>query len=187
MNDREKKLIFILFGAAFLIVNVFLFTSFTTARQKKQMELMKGEKELALKNKQLDEAGERQNEIDWLLDHAPQPGTHASVRADLVTYVQQTAQRNNLTLKKPPVPVREELEPTGAYRIAQVRVLVNARDAELLRWLTELQNPDKSRSVTMLRISPQRDDATRVDCELEVTQWFAPATDDGLGNDVTQN
>jgi len=187
MNDREKKLIFILFGAAFLIVNIFLFTSFNAAKQKKEMELAKGEKELALKKQQILESNDRMAEMDWLIDHSPREGTHAAVRADLVTFVQQTAQRNNLTLKKPPVPVKENPDATGAYHIAQVKILVNARDAELMRWLTELQNPEKSRSVTFLRISPQRDDPTRVDCELEVTQWFAPAGEDGSSGDVTAN
>ena len=34
--------------------------------------------------------------------------------------------------------------------------------------------PELNRAITFLRISPQRDDPTRVDCELEVTQWFRP-------------
>jgi hypothetical protein len=51
-------------------------------------------------------------------------------------------------------------------------------DRELYRWLTDLQDPAKARSVTLLRISPQRDDATRVDCTLEVTQWFSPESEE---------
>ncbi|BDS05684.1 hypothetical protein NT6N_07240 [Oceaniferula spumae] len=187
MNDREKKLIFLLFGAAFIIVNLFLYTSYTAAKQKKEIALDKGAKEIALKEKQLLEADERIAEMNWLIDYAPKEGTHAAVRADLVTFAEQSAQRNGITMKKRPVPVREEAEPTGAYHIARVKVLVNARDPEFYRWITELQNPEKSRSVTMLRISPQRDDPTRIDCELEITQWFAPAADDLLDDNVTAN
>ena len=35
MNSREKTLIFVLFGVAFLIINIFLFTSYQTVMQKK--------------------------------------------------------------------------------------------------------------------------------------------------------
>ena len=47
-------------------------------------------------------------------------------------------------------------------------------DSQLYKWLSDLQEPRLSRSITFLRISPQRDDPTRVDCELEITQWFQP-------------
>jgi hypothetical protein len=53
-------------------------------------------------------------------------------------------------------------------------------DDQLYKWLVELQDPALSRAITFLRISPQRDDPTRVDCELEVTQWFRPEIEEEL-------
>ena len=59
MNEREKKLIFLLFGAAFIIVNIFLFTSYTEAKQKKKTALQKNAAELDLKKKEIEASDER--------------------------------------------------------------------------------------------------------------------------------
>jgi len=186
MNEREKKLIFILFGAAFLIVNIFLFTSYTAAKQKKEMQLKKNADELVLKERQIKESDERIGEMNWLIDHAPKGGTHSDVRAELVNFTEQSARRSGVTAKSRPVPLPENFEEVGVYRTAKVKVLVNARDPELYRWLIELQNPEKSRSITKLNIRPQRDKPERIDCELELTQWFLPAAE-GDAEEVTSN
>ena len=46
MNSREKTLIFVLFGVAFFVINIFLFTSFQSAMQKKRSQLDVGAKKL---------------------------------------------------------------------------------------------------------------------------------------------
>lgn len=178
MNDREKKLIFILFGAAFFIANVFVYTSYEEALKKKQIELKNGAAELKLKNDQLIEADRRGEEIQWLANHMPVEGTHISVRGNLVTFVAQSAQKFNITPKKQPSALRENPDEVGDFRSAVVKVMVNCRDPELYRWLCELQNPEQARSITRLKISPQRDNAERIDCELEITQWFTPVIEE---------
>lgn len=189
MNEREKKLIFVLFGAAFLIVNIYLLTSYFAAVQDRKSALKKNAAELAMKKQQIREAGGRQDEMNWLIDHAPKEGTHAAVRADLVVFAERSAQQNGVmpkSSKSRPIPLPEDPNEVGIYRTARVKVLVNARDPELYRWLIELQDPAQSRSITMLRIAPQRDDKERVDCELELTQWFSPVS--GASSDgVTSN
>ena len=178
MNEREKKLIIILCSAAFIVANLFGFTAYNAALQKKRVELKTGGDELKLKRSQLEEAHERNDEITWLAENLPGDGTHASVRADLVTFTEQSAVKHRVTIKKRPSPLREDPNETGDFRSAIVKVQVNCRDAELYRWLCDLQNPKIARSVTRLRITPQRDDATRINCELEVTQWFSPISED---------
>ena len=189
MNEREKKLIFVLFGAAFLIVNILLFTSYVEAKKKKEAALINNAQEIKLKKEQINEAGERQSEMDWLIDFAPKEGTHAGVQAELVTFAEQSVRRNGVqpkSSKSRPIPLPEDLAVVGVYHTARVKMLVNARDRELYRWLIELQDPKKSRAITSLRISPQRDDPTRIDCELEITQWFSPVSE-GNPDDVTSN
>lgn len=178
MNEREKKLIIILFGAAFIIVNLFGFTSYNAALQKKQVELKTGADELKLKRRQLVEANDRMDEVDWLAENMPAEGTHAGVRADLVTFTEQSANKQRVDIKKRPRPQGEDPNETGDFRSAVVKVQVNCRDAELYRWLCELQNPKKARAITRLKITPHRDDKTRIDCDLEVTQWFSPISED---------
>jgi len=178
MNEREKKLIMILFGAAFIIANFFGYSTYSQAMQKKEVQLKTGTDELKMKRLQLEEANEHLDEVDWLAENMPTEGTHASVRAELVTFTEQSATKQRLVIKKRPSALREDQEEQGEFRSAVVRVQVNARDPELYRWLVELQDPQKGRAITRLRITPQRDDASRIDCELEVTQWFTPITED---------
>ena len=79
-----------------------------------------------------------------------------------------------------PSPQREDADESGAYRSSRVKVAASAMDRELYNWLADLQDPQKSRSVTFLRITPERDDQSRVDCVLEVTQWFSPVSDEAI-------
>ncbi|MBT8044738.1 MAG: hypothetical protein KJO79_07285, partial [Verrucomicrobiae bacterium] len=55
MNPREKKLLIFLFGAAFLIVNIFLFTSYNEAKQRKENQMKQGSKQLGQMNQELDD------------------------------------------------------------------------------------------------------------------------------------
>jgi len=183
MNAREKKLIMILFGAAFLILNLFAYTSYSEALQKKKVQLKKGEAELQLKKIQLEEASTHQDEVDWLAKNMPIKGTHASIRAELVMLMEQTASKHRIQLKKRPTPLKENPEEEGEFRSAVVRATVNCRDAELYRWLVELQDPKKSQSITHLRITPQRNDPTRIDCDIWVTRWFTPIPEEELEAD----
>lgn len=178
MNEREKKLIFILFGAAFIIVNIFLFTSYNTAIQKKENQLKQGAKDLKRMENELTAWDSQADDVNWLIDNPPAEGTHGEIGAELATYTEKSAARFRVTMKKRPTPQREDAEEVGAYRSARVKVQGNAMDRELYLWLTDLQDPKKGRSITFLRISPQRDDPTRVDVELDVTQWFTPKIED---------
>ena len=180
MNDREKKLVMILVAAVFIIANVFAYTTYDGAIKKKEVELKTGAKELKLKQDQLAEAGLRQDEIDWLTENMPAEGTHASVRAELITFMGESATKRRLVLRRHPQAVREDPDEFGEFRSAVVKMVVNARDPELYQWLVELQNPKKSRAITRLKITPQRDDKTRIDCELEVTRWFTPILEEDM-------
>jgi len=185
MNEREKKLISILIGAAFIIANLFVYTSYDRARKQKKTEFTKGANELTFKLAELEEASTHIDEVNWLNENMPAEGTHASIRAELVTSTEQSAAKHGITLKKRPSPLRENPDEVGDFRSAIVKVLANSRDQELYRWLVELQDPKKARSITRLRITPQRDDATRIDCEMEITQWFTPLSEEDENTEET--
>ena len=180
MNTREKKLIAVLFGAAFLIVNVFLFTSYTEAKQRKTNQLNQGAKQLKQMKKELGAWKSQAEDVEWLSNNQPVEGTHGEIGADLTTYIEKSALRNRVKPRTRPSLQPQDLEESGAYRSATVRVAGNATDRELYMWMVDLQDPKKMRSITRLNIRPQRDgnDASKADCELEVTQWFTPKPDD---------
>jgi len=174
MNSREKTLIFVLFGVAFLIINIFLFTSYQTVMQKKRSQLDIGAEKLKLMDSDLATWESKADDVEWLMNNQPVEGVHGNIGAALAAYTEEAANKHGVSLSKRPSPQRAEAEEAGAYRSARAKVVANAMDDQLYKWLVELQDPALSRAITFLRISPQRDDPTRVDCELEVTQWFRP-------------
>jgi hypothetical protein len=174
MNSREKTLIFVLFGVAFFVINIFLFTSFQSAMQKKRSQLDVGAKKLKLMEADLATWESKADDVEWLMNNQPVVGVHGNIGAELAAYTEKVANKHGVSLSKRPSPQRADTEETGAYRSARAKVVANAMDGQLYNWLVELQDPELNRAITFLRISPQRDDPTRVDCELEVTQWFRP-------------
>ena len=173
MNAREKKLGWILFGAAFLIVNVFLYLSYREAMQRKLAQLSQEAGQLEQMETELATWKSRQADLEWLENNPPAEGNHGKIGARLVKAIKDSAVR--WQMDSPAVsPQRADADEMGVYRSAKVKVKANATDEQLYKWLSDLQDPQKSRSVTFLRVSPNRDDPERVDCELEVTQWFAP-------------
>ena len=174
MNAREKNLVFLLFGVAFLVINIFLFTSFKAAMQKKRSQLDIGAKKLELMEQDLATWESKADDVEWLANNQPVVGVHGNIGAELAAYTEEVAKRHGVVLSKRPSPQRADTEEEGAYRSARAKVTANAMDNQLYKWLSDLQDPELSRSVTFLRISPQRDDPTRIDCELEITQWFRP-------------
>ena len=174
MNTREKNLICLLFGVAFLAINIFLFTSFKAAMQKKRNQFDTGAKKLKLMQQDLVTWESKADDVEWLANNQPPEGVHGNMGAELASYTEQVAKRHGVVLSQRPSPQRADTDESGAYRSARAKVKANAMDAQLYKWLSDLQDPALSRSVTFLQISPQRDDPTRVDCELEITQWFRP-------------
>lgn len=187
MNKREKTLIAVLFGVAFFIVNIFLFTSYQAGMQKKRSQLNNGAKQLRQMDEDLAIWESQAQDVEWLSNNQPAEGVHGNIGADLVKETVTMAQRHGVILPSLPSPLPADNQEFGVYRSARVKVKANAMDEQLYKWLTDLQDPERSRSITSLRISPQRDDQTRVDCELEVAQWFTPKLEEELGDEVSES
>ncbi|NWK54007.1 hypothetical protein HW115_00165 [Verrucomicrobiaceae bacterium N1E253] len=174
MNEREKKLVLILAAAGLLVVSLFGYTTYSGAMQKKKVELKKGSDELKLKKRELEQALQRIDEVEWLAQNMPTSGTHTKIRSELVSFVEQSCAKYKVNVKKRPSALRENLEEQGVFKSAVVKVMVNCTDKQMYDLFCLLQNPREARSITRMRIIPQRDDATKVDCELEITQWYSP-------------
>ncbi|MFK7912219.1 MAG: hypothetical protein AB8F34_16715 [Akkermansiaceae bacterium] len=184
MNDREKKLLVLLGVAAFVIINIFAFNIYQKGIKRMKATLNNDGKEIQEKTEALIKADENLDDWDWWIENQPAQGTHGGVGAELATYTERSAGRYGLQIKRRPSPLRENLSEPGIFSSAKVKVSTNGRDAEMYRWLTDLQDPQKFRSITRLVITPQRDDATRMDCELEISQWFEPLPDDAEVTDA---
>jgi len=178
MNDREKKLTFMLLTAILLIGTAFLYTSYDAAKKKNMATFTRNTEELERMKNDLFEAEDKIDNEEWLSKNPPIESSFGAVSAELASFIEKSAVKNGVSIKKRPSPVNADPEEFGAYRSAVVIVTGNAVDSQLYRWLVDIQSPDDHRSITLLRISPQRDDNTKADCQLEVSQWFSPLVDE---------
>ena len=185
MNKREKTLITTLFGVAFFIVNIFLFTSYQAGMQKKRSQLGNGAKQIKQMEQDLAVWESQAQDVEWLSNNQPGLGVHGNIGADLVKETVTIAQRHGVVLSGLPSPLPADNEEFGVYRSARVKVKANAMDDQLYKWLTDLQDPARSRSITSLQIAPNPDDKSRVDCELEVAQWFTPQLEEEVGEEMS--
>ena len=178
MNDRERNLILVLGVALFLVVNIFLYTSYQDV-MKKNTRLQKANADKLVEIKQsLSASDEKQANRDWLDQYAPSEGTHGQIGAELATLTEKSGLRYGVTMKKRPNPTNKNEDEFGNYSSATVKVIGNAMDRPIYSWMVDLQNPELSRSITSIHIRQQRDDNTRMDCSLEITQWFQEALDE---------
>ncbi|MGB0992411.1 MAG: hypothetical protein ACPG32_08075 [Akkermansiaceae bacterium] len=184
MNDREKKLIFLLLGVAFVLATVFAYTTFTSVMQKKKSAMAKNKTKIEEINANIDAAYDRQEEMEWYDNNQPVEGTFLEVQAKLHKFVTQSM--GSKVEKKSIVAQSADSELSGGYQKTTMKVLVSAYDPDLYRWICTLQSPKDFRSVTYIKIEPQRNDKTRVDCELNITQWFIPKSSDDNAEDATE-
>ena len=89
MNAREKNLICLLFGVAFLVINIFLFTSFKSAMQKKRSQLDAGAKKLELMEQDLVTWASKADDVEWLANNQPPVGVHGNIGAELAAYTEE--------------------------------------------------------------------------------------------------
>ena len=172
MNARERRMLILLGVVGFLLLNLFAYRWY---KQKK--ELAKGERaraEIILESANAYSEKEAQvaDEIKRMKDHEPQPAAVQEVDSALQKFAQEEALKASLTVKrqKPQTPDREKAH----YHRARIEFEVTGTESALYLWLDKLQSPQQFRSVTSLRLSPQRDDDTKIDCTVVIEQWFVP-------------
>lgn len=174
MSDREKKLV-LLFGlAAFVLLNAFGVSWFRKQKATLGSQLIAAEGEV-----QNAEAFSRKfdtviEEMDWMVEHAPEQRAGQLVASELEQYASNQATTHQLTVKRRAILSNDE-SGTHFHR-AKVEFNVNGMEPALYRWLGRLQMPDQFRAITFLRLSPDTKDDTLIDCTVIVEQWYVPLT-----------
>lgn len=172
MSSREKKLLSLLLLAGFLLLNLFLYSQyqqkkalFETALETSQIELEQG------KTSQ-DNATQYAEEMQWLANHEPAQTDAQNVEGQLQKFIETEAKAAGLTLK----PQAQEFlttDTTGKhYHRAQIKISVTGREESLYRWLNTVNDPSAFRSAIQIRLSPNTQDDTLIDCSAVISQWF---------------
>jgi len=174
MSDREKKLLLYFGLAGFAIVNFLLFNFAVSKKAEVNGERQKAERQLATAEAFRTSSEQVLDEMDWLDEHEPEPAAPQEVQTKLQAYVEREAKATGLTIKsqKPSV----QAEPGKIYHRAKVLIQVTGNEQSLYQWFGRINVPDQFRSATLIRLSPNAQDDTQIDCTATVEQWFVPPT-----------
>ena len=175
MSNREKKLLYILLVAVFVIANVMAFKMFYQIKlQAAESRLSAAEAKLMERREVLENQDLFEDEVNWLARYEPkEAATVQETQTKLQQLVEREAQRNSLDIKRQKL--QPSLEDSGLfYHRARMEIEVNGMEAGLYRWLDRLHSPNEFRAVTFMRVNPQKGDDTRIDCQIVVEQWFVP-------------
>lgn len=173
MSDREKKLL-IFFGiAGFLILNLLVYNF----AQTKRGDVIRDN---AAAHARLDSADifrEKRDQIlpemDWLAEHEPEPAADQDVQTKLQQFAESKAASFGLTIKsQKPLPT----DTTGVhFHRVQFQFVVTGDEDALYRWFDQINAPDQFRHAAQIRLSPNSQDDTKIDCTATIEQYFIPA------------
>jgi hypothetical protein len=174
MSDREKKLLIFFAIAGFVILNFLGFNFAQSKRLSVNAENIAARAELATAEVFRENSQKVLAEMEWLAEHEPEPAANQDVQTKLQQFAEQQATSNGLTIKtQKPMPT----DTTGThYHRAKIQIVVTGAEDALYRWFDKLNVPDQFRIASQIRLSPNTQDDTKIDCTATIEQWFVPSS-----------
>jgi hypothetical protein len=173
MSDREKKLLTFFGIAGFVILNFLGFNYAQTKRSKVNAANAAARAQLASAELFREKRDQITGDMDWLADHEPEPAADQDVQTKLQQFAESKATTFGLTIKsQKPIPT----DTTGTYfHRVKFQFVVSGQEDALYRWFDQLNVPDQLRIASQIRLSPNAQDDTKVDCTATVEQWYVPS------------
>ena len=174
MTPRERNLLILLVAMAFIAVNFLGYKMWYEPKMAQMQASMEAAEVKAEANEGMGNILKAvQADKDWLDRTEPKPSSVGKMKTKIQQLAENEAVRAGLTVKKKGFG-SDVVGPTLFYHRARYDIEVNGTEAAIYRWLDRLHNPNDFRVVTFVRMNPQRDDATRADCQIYLDQWFVP-------------
>ena len=173
MSPREKKLLTFFAVAGFVMVNLFGFSLYNQKAADLDGRMLKADR--VLQSMDIYEAKRQkyQGQMDWLLQHLPEPAENQNVQTALQASCLAAAQNVNLQIKAEELLASDQTEDRHFHR-ARIRYRVTGMEEDLYRWFDRINMPNQLRGVTRIILSPNKEDDTRIDCTATIEQWFVP-------------
>lgn len=173
MSPREKKLLLFFAVVGFLIVNFLVIGYYNTKRKEVDHQRHQALLKLETAEKYRTSRELVADQMEWLAQHEPEPAANQDVQTKLQQLCETEAKATGLTLKS------QKPQPTDAtagrhFHRAKIQFTVNGSEEALYRWLDHLNTPDQLRIASSLKISPNAQDDTKIDCTATIEQWFVP-------------
>ncbi len=174
MSPREKRLLIFFATAGFLVLNFLGFTTYQDLKRKSAAALNAAK--VQLENAENFSASRDQvaAEMEWLSSHQPDEGAKQDVQTKLQQFCDQQAKSVGLTIKtQKPLPT-DETEGRRYHR-AKIEFTVSGTEDSLYKWFDRLNIPEQMRIATQIRLGPNSQDDTKIDCTAVIEQLFIPA------------
>lgn len=172
MSPREKKLIIFFAVGGFAVINLLGFNYFARLRVEINGQHAKAVTELKRADLLSTRRDEVESQMEWLSKHEPKPTDYQPVQTALQELAEKEVTGVGLTLK-----VQKLLPPDNGgpyYHRVKVQLTMVGPERALYSWFDHLNSPDSLRCVTSIRLSPNKEDDTLIDCTAVVEQWFVP-------------
>lgn len=173
MSPREKNLL-IFFGiAGFAVLNFLGINFYNTKRAEVTSQRALAIKKLETAQTISESRDQIADEMDWLAEHEPEPVANQDIQTQLQQLVEREAKSIGLTIKtQKPLPT--DTTSGSHYHRAKLQITVTGNEESLYRWFDRLNMPDKFRIASQIRLSPNTQDDTKIDCTATIEQWFIP-------------
>ncbi|HEY5752046.1 MAG TPA: hypothetical protein VIT21_02765 [Chthoniobacterales bacterium] len=171
LTPLEKKLIIALGATIFILANLFGVSALLRQRNALKLESIQlrgeeqdaamwlSEKELWLKRK------------EWLDARQPKIGQAEVAQPQFFQDLQKSARAQNLAIDEQGF---GEISETPQYQAVTVRMRVSGSLENVIKWLVTIQQPDQFQAVTNFSLRSDKD-PPKVNLELEIAKWHAPA------------
>jgi len=106
----------------------------------------------------------------WIDKKQPRVASGSVPQSELLQSLTASAQNHKLTIQEQSF---ADAKSTPEYQAVAVRLKVTGALEDVVRWLVEVQQPEKFQAVTNLSLKSQ-EKPPAVDLELEVARWYSP-------------
>lgn len=175
MSPREKKLLIFFAVAGFLVINFLLIGFLNKQKIKAESTLAQAKSKLEVAERISEMRDQVADEMDWLAEHLPDPAAEQDVQTKLNQLGMREATNSGLTIKsQKPLPA---LIKEGEYfQRALFQFTLSGPEEALYKWFNAINMPDQLRVASLIRLTPNSQDDTKIDCVATIAQAFVPAT-----------
>lgn len=175
MSSREQKLLIFFAVAGFLVINFLLIGYLNKQKIAAASSLAQAKVKLETAHRISAERDEVADEMDWLEQNMPEPSAEQEVQTKLNQLGMREATNNGLTIKSQK-PLPAVIKEGQYFQRALFQFTLSGNEESLYRWFNAINMPDQLRVASVIRLTPNSQDDTKIDCVATVAQAFVPAT-----------
>jgi hypothetical protein len=173
MSSREQKLLIFFALAGFAILNLLAYNFAQAKRIEVNTQREQAKQKLSTAEMFQESSAQVTDQMNWLAEHEPQPATNQEVQTSLQQLTEREAKTTGLTIKSQK-PLPTDAGEGKHYHRAKIQITVTGTEQALYQWFDKLNTPDQLRIASEIRLTPNQQDDTKIDCTATIEQWFVP-------------